>query len=821
MICDVSQIFWIPPDSNAKNRGLSKRTLELGGGGQPSIDFQLQLYNLLHDTTTLPPTHNPTDRRFKRIDRFFVNMSNHDRDLENQKFSQESLRRDEESELQNFASIESYGAARSERSGGDSFLQLYSVYGHGNQEIENSGTPHEVVEQAPKVQPVSAGGPTGRFKKAVQTAMLERKALSAFTVRKHLNDSKHTRKPSSVRDLLESIKEDSIRSHDEYDHEPEGKGHRRHGTKADNPFDVTIDTSIAASQTNRLIAGALQVESLFEEDGEEDDSSIASSSIIANDQISGVGQEESPLIQRANGPASSLTNAQRKVRRSSKLLCRHLKSITAFLLRLLVTIPNGLLSAYCTMIALPLFLTAWILYYYIGNPTLDFLPGSATISWWLNFFGRQLLTFELARVVQFMVIDVFTLQTKLVINLGGPLLTLVAIQSKGWPFLVCAWACLDLCILHGDNKFPVHWLYWTGIRIYSQANSGSYILNSESYLRFLLCLVLAGVATSAKRTYVAIRFGRKMFGMFILKGSFTNKNFVKSQFSFALTGEFKPRLEKILQDICLLAEVADLAHAVEELADDVIDEETVLTADSARSKRSNPSEKSLRETLTFKNHLAKEVERMGDKVRFQGVAEEEAETIVAGSTTDQKSPFSVPLSRSDSGSIRLKQLLDRWEEPVDKNQKLEASIKDVLRFRRAVELMDDSKPFGEVFGRASSRDDCISSANSLYWKLLTLTPDESLLPYDTLTIVVQDEASPEEREGKKFALRRLFRPDRFGQIAHLSFVQTCDSLYRRLRYFRASVLNASAIDRVLEDIIDTVFGFILFLVVLSVMNVNP
>jgi hypothetical protein len=179
-------------------------------------------------------------------------------------------------------------------------------------------------------------------------------------------------------------------------------------------------------------------------------------------------------------------------------------------------IPRGICSAFFTFAAIPLFIVAWILYYYVGNPELDFLPGSATVSWWLDFFGRQLLTLELARVSQWIIVDILTLKTKATIELCGSLVTLLLIQSKGWPFLATSWACIDLCILHGDNKFPVHWLYWTDIAIYSEANSGSYIINAELYLRVLLCLVLAGVATSVKRTIVAVNFGRKMFGAYAL-----------------------------------------------------------------------------------------------------------------------------------------------------------------------------------------------------------------------------------------------------------------------------------------------------------------
>ncbi|KAL3923937.1 MAG: hypothetical protein SGARI_006123 [Bacillariaceae sp.] len=46
-------------------------------------------------------------------------------------------------------------------------------------------------------------------------------------------------------------------------------------------------------------------------------------------------------------------------------------------------------------------------------------------------------------------------------------------------------------------------------------------------------------------------------------------------------------------------------------------------------------------------------------------------------------------------------------------------------------------------------------------------------------------------------------------------------MYKKLRYFRANVGNASVIDHALEKIVDAAFSFALMLVLLSVMRVNP
>jgi hypothetical protein len=90
--------------------------------------------------------------------------------------------------------------------------------------------------------------------------------------------------------------------------------------------------------------------------------------------------------------------------------------------------------------------------------------------------------------------------------------TIFCLQSKGWPFVVGCWGLLAMILLHGNNAFQQHWLYFTGIRIYSLANSGSYILASNGYLRILLGMLLAGVATTIKRTFLTLHFGKRSFG---------------------------------------------------------------------------------------------------------------------------------------------------------------------------------------------------------------------------------------------------------------------------------------------------------------------
>jgi hypothetical protein len=162
-------------------------------------------------------------------------------------------------------------------------------------------------------------------------------------------------------------------------------------------------------------------------------------------------------------------------------------------------------------VAIPLFMAALVLYYPIGNPRFDFLPGEATLSWWFNFLGRQTLMMELSRLTSWVVMDLLV-TTRCGARLLGSHVTFFCLQGSGWPSVIAFWGIWDLLLLHGDNRFQTHWFYWTRWRIYSVANSGRYILTSNLYLRTLLSMIFLGVATAVKRTALAIRFGNRQLG---------------------------------------------------------------------------------------------------------------------------------------------------------------------------------------------------------------------------------------------------------------------------------------------------------------------
>jgi hypothetical protein len=295
------------------------------------------------------------------------------------------------------------------------------------------------------------------------------------------------------------------------------------------------------------------------------------------------------------------------------------------------------------------------------------------------------------------------------------------------------------------------------------------------------------------------------------------------------TAEFKPKLERLLKEICLIAEIAELAEDIHEMAhDDHVsllefcgsDHRTPRKRNEDSDEDATPIQRGRKTMPQKRKGLTKVANVRWQKEDVSALSDDEGHGKGSQEKEDVAAKF--PFDRTDSGSIRIKELLDRWEEPINKlNKNSAASISDVLQFRRALELMDESHPFGEAFGEAAKRDDCIMSAHELYFRLLKLTPNEKELPFETLALIAQSPEDKEESHYKRGALLKLFRPDKNKKVPLLAFIQACDTLYRRLRYFRASVGNATVIDHVLEDVCDYLVAFALFLVSLSILNFNP
>ena len=454
-------------------------------------------------------------------------------------------------------------------------------------------------------------------------------------------------------------------------------------------------------------------------------------------------------------------------------------------------------ESYFLWVGVPCLLASAVLFYLLENPELDFLPGEATLSWWLLFATRQTVTLGLARMTVHVVVDGFMLGTRLAVQTLGPLLTLTAATGKGWPLITACWGLWDVILLHGDNRFQRNWLYFTGMELFSpRYDSGGYILNSSLYTRILFSAIIGGLAVSAKRTVLALRFGRKQFQ------------------------EFKPRLERILADVVLLSEIATLAEQADKVEEAEAEEEDadggrwdimasvkgnnqhlkdflwapapeVAENSSSDNEDFNNSMSSLpRRNMATTNTSSPEEEtctRDDKRAAFaNSVMGHHAEAFTTASNAAGLSSgtarMSRPLNKTESGRFRIKDMLDSWEEPESKMEKKEGSeisIHDILKFRRALSHLDEDHPFGTSFGPAMNRDQCIASSHSVYHRLLKLASsvsDESgdkntgVLTFDVLSLLALNEDGTENL-AKKRMLKKVFTPDpSSGRLPLLAFV---------------------------------------------------
>lgn len=181
--------------------------------------------------------------------------------------------------------------------------------------------------------------------------------------------------------------------------------------------------------------------------------------------------------------------------------------------------------SYLFKLAIPLFLLALLVYYCLGNPkwNITFSSGATqdqqrriSIAYLINLVGRQVVTLELARLTQWIVLDCILLGSRLIAQVLGPFVTMIAFQAHGWPFIISIWACWDLFLLHGNNTdFQSHWFYWTGWKLYTIESSGEFLLSSNFYLRILLAMILTGIVTISKRMVLTGRFGKHMLSKFV------------------------------------------------------------------------------------------------------------------------------------------------------------------------------------------------------------------------------------------------------------------------------------------------------------------
>lgn len=168
-------------------------------------------------------------------------------------------------------------------------------------------------------------------------------------------------------------------------------------------------------------------------------------------------------------------------------------------------------------IILPFVGTAAILFYFFNNPpAADAENGvtaiGASVSWWLLYVARQCVTLSTALALQFFVIDFLGVGTRIMLRLLGPTITLLIVQSKGWPFVVLTWSILDFGLLFGKNEFAAHWGYFQdAVGLFNSENPSGTVVDNDWNRRALLIGVTVSLFVTVKRFLVALLLGRQTF----------------------------------------------------------------------------------------------------------------------------------------------------------------------------------------------------------------------------------------------------------------------------------------------------------------------
>ena len=435
-------------------------------------------------------------------------------------------------------------------------------------------------------------------------------------------------------------------------------------------------------------------------------------------------------------------------------------------------------------LVLPMVGIAAILFYFADNPTtgktgedeVATKTSKASASYILLFCCRQVVTFSLSFATQLFVIDFLALNTRILLNLIGPVVTLLVVQSKGWPFLLLFWSIYDFVLLAGDHPYVHHWLYFQStIGVFSEKNPSGQIVDNKWYWRALTIAISVSLAVSVKRFLVGLYLGRATFSHY-------GKSLAKSMAKMLLVGE----LAAFAKDI---EEVA--MQRGEGVTERLIAENAAIHGLSFTV--SNEDEENT--TVVSKSH------NLGSSMR--------------SIDPSQRDPLTGTLQYSER--LRIMQLLEQWEEPVrndDRSRNECASISAVLRFQKALTFIQRRYPFGKEFGLADSREACIASAQEVYRRLMMATPGEEVLSFETMAFLALEDGGTVD-EDKVKALIKIFRPNRSGQLSLLDFCKSVDAVYKEFRFLGATIENSSKIDRAFENIFNAVFYIIMGCIILS------
>jgi hypothetical protein len=143
-----------------------------------------------------------------------------------------------------------------------------------------------------------------------------------------------------------------------------------------------------------------------------------------------------------------------------------------------------------------------------------------------------------------------------------------------------------------------------------------------------------------------------------------------------LLAEFKPRLEKIVQDVSIVTDVAHVADMIDKGpdAEQIVIDPADLKPTKMKGIGNISTEVQWRDVLP-------DPDNTGD------AGPEEGEGLLPESLEDQQAGRGLKrgdtpeASKTQSGSLQIKELLDRWEDPIDDSDKVRYTQEKLYRSR--------------------------------------------------------------------------------------------------------------------------------------------
>jgi hypothetical protein len=176
-----------------------------------------------------------------------------------------------------------------------------------------------------------------------------------------------------------------------------------------------------------------------------------------------------------------------------------------------------------------------------------------------------------------------------------------------------------------------------------------------------------------------------------------------------------------------------------------------------------------------------------------------------------------------SQKLKIADLLGEWEEPTAFNRQEDhsVSISAVVNFRAAMSTINQNYPFSSLFGKASTREECIDSAQRLFVRLEAADGEvDGILKFNILAVLALDKANNLDEEKLK-SLIEVFRPTRDGELTMLDFVKSVDTVYKEWRVLEASVENVRKLNRASQEIFDTFYHTTVFCIGLAMIGLDP